>query len=577
VYWRNGKLVANFSGAVLPFKNLPTRPFAPWEGSMADRIRRYTFAAIALPLLLIAMPGLARANTIVVNTLDAGSDAFPLCTLEDAVLAANTQTIHGGCPAGTGNNDTIEFIATGTIFPDNTLTINNSSEQLSIIGPTFGCAGAGPCGITINGLHHMGLIDIEGGVLDLQNLTLAQGFTLGGGGVFANNSLVGIEDCTFVGNEALDGGAIGAEDSLIFIINDTFVGNAAEEGGAIFNDDAEMGISNSTFSRNQAETGNGADIVTATGSTVAINSIFANSISSSNCAGPLGDDGYNISDDNSCGFAPPSVNNSTTLNLDPLGLQNNGGPTETVKLETGSQAIDFIPIASCITFFGGPVTTDQRLFNRPDHGESFCDVGAYESGAAAPIVIAPKTERVQIARSGSSNSDQVNMGFTFIYNGDPDCDIPTGGDEDALNSGVGLALFGGTCASLPTNGLILYLDPFQVHTVNHQQYGTLFQAFGTETVSARMVALPKPSGACGAWTLNLEVAGLDTPAMGLGGTGPFALVVTDLDGDQTKVGVAQALTLADIIGDAALCFDVTNAVVGSQTPPPPHHGVRGRR
>jgi hypothetical protein len=53
--------------------------------------------------------------------------------------------------------------------------------------------------------------------------------------------------------------------------------------------------------------------------------------------------------------------------------------------------------------------------------------------------------------------------------------------------------------------------------------------------------------------------------------------VTDLDGDQTKVGVAQALTLADIIGDAALCFDVTNAVVGSQTPPPPHHGVRGRR
>jgi hypothetical protein len=45
---------------------------------MADRIRRYTFAAIALPLFLIAMAGLARANTIIVNTLDSGSDAFPL-------------------------------------------------------------------------------------------------------------------------------------------------------------------------------------------------------------------------------------------------------------------------------------------------------------------------------------------------------------------------------------------------------------------------------------------------------------------------------------------------------------------
>ena len=542
---------------------------------MADRNRRYTFAAIALPFLLIAMAGLARANTIIVNTLDAGSDTFPLCTLEDAVLAANTQSIHGGCPAGTLNNDTIEFIVTGTIFPDNTLTLNNPNENLTIMGPTFGCAGTGPCGITINGLHHMLLVDAEGTELALENLTLANGEFFAPGGLLANGSIVGVENCTFVSNIAEEGGAIGAEDSLVFIINDTFVGNGAGVGGAILNVDAEIGISNSTFSGNQANTTSGADIATETGSTVVINSIFANSITGGNCAGLLGDDGYNISDDNSCGFVPPSVNNSTTLNLDPLGLQNNGGPTQTVKLEAGSQAIDRIPIKSCITFFGGPVTTDQRLFNRPDDGESFCDVGAYESGGAAPIVIAPKTERVQIARSGSSNSDKVNMGFTFIYNGDPDCDIPTGGDEDALNSGVGVALFGGTCASLPASGLVLYLNPFVVHTVNHQQYGTLFQNFGTETVSARMVALPKPSGACGAWTLNLEVAGLDTPAMGLGGTGPFALVVTDLHGDRLDVGVEHALTLADITGDAALCFDVTNAIVGSQTPPP-GHGVRRR-
>ena len=79
------------------------------------------------------------------------SQPFPLCTLEDAVLAANTQSIHGGCPSGTRNDDTIEFIVTGTIFPDNTLTINNTNELLDIIGPTFGCAGSGPCGIAIDG------------------------------------------------------------------------------------------------------------------------------------------------------------------------------------------------------------------------------------------------------------------------------------------------------------------------------------------------------------------------------------------------------------------------------------------
>ena len=546
---------------------------------MADRIRRYAFAAIALPLFLVAMAGLVRANTIIVNTLDSGSDAFPLCTLEDAVLSANTQMAHGGCTEGFGNFDAIEFIVTGTIFPDNTLTLNNEMGVVTIIGPTFGCVGTGPCGITIDGLHNMQLIDDEGTALLLQNLTFTHGSSEVGGAIFAFGSNVGIEDCTFVDNAALGGGAFAGEDNpRVFFLNDTFTGNSAELGGAIFNEVGDIGVSNCTFSANQA--GGGADIATpGMGATIANSTIFANSTGLNNCDGVV-DNGYNISDDNSCSFSGTSKNNNSTLDLDPLGLQNNGGPTQTIALKSGSQAIDFIPIASCFTFLDAPVTNDQRLFARPDSDggvpESFCDAGAYESGAVAPIVLAPKTERVQIARSSATNSDQVNMAFTFIYNGDPDCDVPTGGDEDALNSGVGVALFGGTCAALPSSGLILYLDPFSVHKVNKQQYGSLFQVLGNETVSARMVALPAPTGACGAWALNLEVAGLDTKAMGLGGTGPFALVVTDLDGDQLRVGIAaQALTLADILGDAAGCFDITNAVVGNQIPTP-GHGVRRR-
>lgn len=539
---------------------------------MADRNRRTTMAAIALPVLLIAMAGLARANTIVVNTLDSGSQPFPLCTLEDAVAAANTQTIQGGCPQGTGNDDTIEFIVTGTIFPDNTLTIDNTSETLFIEGPPFG-------GITIDGQNTIELVDAEGTDLEAQNLTFTHGSSDFGGAIFAGDSLIGIEDCTFVNNGALGGGAFAGDDSLAFFLNDTFTGNSAELGGGIFDEDSLVGVSNCTFAANLA--GGGADIASETlGETEANSTIFA-STGGNNCDG-VTDDGYNISNDNSCGFTPPSVNNSATLDLDPMGLQNNGGPTQTIALESGSQAIDFVPLASCLGPFGAPVTDDQRLFNRPDSDggvpESFCDAGAYESGAVAPIVLAPNSERLQIARSGAANSDNVNTAFTFIYNGDPDCDISTGGDEDALNSGVGVALFEGSCANLPPSGLVLYLDPFQVHTVNHEQYGTLFQSFGPETVSARMVALPTPAGACGAWTLNLEVAGLDTPALGLGGNGPFALVVTDVYGDVEEVGVAtQALTLADIYGDAAGCFDITNAIVGNQIPTPSHSVRRGVR
>ncbi len=152
------------------------------------------------------------------------------------------------------------------------------------------------------------------------------------------------------------------------------------------------------------------------------------------------------------------------------------------------------------------------------------------------------------------------MGLTFTANGDPDCDLGVGGDEDALNNGVGIGLFQGTCASLPFNGLFLDLSPFQVHTVNHQQYGTLFESAGPITVSARLVALTPPAGLCGKWTLNLEVSGLNTSSTSedLGGTNPFAVLISDES-------------------DAESCFDVTNAIVGSQIPKPSHSVRRGVR
>ena len=61
-----------------------------------------------------------------------------------------------------------------------------------------------------------------------------------------------------------------------------------------------------------------------------------------------------------------------------------------------------------------------------------------------------------------------------------------------------------------------------------------------------MVAMPAPAGTCGEWTLNLEVAGLHTPALGLGGNNPFALEL--MDSDLHSFG----------------CFNINNAIVGTQ-------------
>ena len=145
-----------------------------------------------------------------------------------------------------------------------------------------------------------------------------------------------------------------------------------------------------------------------------------------NCNDTFTDANYNISDDNSCNFtmAPSgtSINNSTKLHLDPAGLQNNGGPTNTIALEPNSQAVDFIPVADCTdqSLPAVQLMTDQRGFPRPDPGNpNFCDAGAFEL-QTMPVVISSNGERVQIARSTAPNSDQVNMAFTFDRDWIPD-------------------------------------------------------------------------------------------------------------------------------------------------------------
>jgi len=312
----------------------------------------------------------------------------------------------------------------------------------------------------------------------------------------------------------------------------------------------------------------GGGIENGVGGTVTLKgTILADESSGGNCAlpdmpvliSPITDDGYNISDDDSCGFtmAPSgtSINNSTTLNLDPAGLANNGGPTKTIALEPNSQAVDFIPVAECTdqsTPTPLPLTTDQRGFPRPDPGNpNFCDAGAFEL-QTMPVVISSNGERVQIARSTAPDSDQVNMAFTFTEIGSPACDAA----DDAFN-GFTVLLRSGSCGALVDDAsLELMLEPWAVHTVNRQSYGTIFQSMPPETVSARMVQLPTPAApACGEWTVNIEVAGVDTSGLG---NGPFALILSNPDGNTG-------------------CFDVTNAIVGNQIDPPIRTVRRGVR
>jgi hypothetical protein len=87
--------------------------------------------------------------------------------------------------------------------------------------------------------------------------------------------------------------------------------------------------------------------------------------------------GYNLSSDSTCNFSGAGDLNNTNPMLGPL--QNNGGPTATMALLSGSPAIDAGNPTGCTDGQGHLLKTDQRGRPRPDTEDiSGCDMGAYE-------------------------------------------------------------------------------------------------------------------------------------------------------------------------------------------------------
>jgi len=169
----------------------------------------------------------------------------------------------------------------------------------------------------------------------------------------------------------------------------------------------------------------------------------------------------------------------------------------------------------------------------------------------ADIVVSASGERLQIVNSSNPAENQLNTSFTFTENAFT-CDA----GDDAFN-GIDVTIEKGSCAALSGDFIEFLLDPWVVHTVNHQTYGTLSIIDPPETLSARMVELPTPAApACGEWTINLEFAGFDLSFLGDGPS--FALILRNPDGDTG-------------------CFDITNAIVGNPIDPPTSAVRRGVR
>ncbi|MDQ3704986.1 MAG: Ig-like domain-containing protein [Chloroflexota bacterium] len=391
-------------------------------------------AASVLMAVVIAAPAQA-APFSVTNTADSGEGS-----LRQAISDANASA----------GEDTINFDPS---LSGQTITLGS---QLPAITDGAGLViDGGSANITVSGnsavrVFAVGTPTISGAKLTLNNLTVANGRSILGGGILneSSNTLT-VSNSTLSGNNANEGfasggGGIWNNGGMLTVSNSTLSGNSANyAGGGIHNNSpGTLTVSNSTLSGNSVtdvDYGKGGGISSNGGSVTLKNTIVANSPSGGSCYGTITNGGYNLDSDGSCGFGTTnySLSGTTATPLDPqLGsLANNGGPTLTHALLAGSPAIDKGSSFSA--------TIDQRGLPRPSNfvgivnADDGSDIGAFES-QAPPDTTAPKVTNTTVPAAGAMQvGPGVNVTATFTEAMDA---RTTDGDPSTIN-GTTVKLF----------------------------------------------------------------------------------------------------------------------------------------
>jgi Dockerin type I domain len=195
-----------------------------------------------------------------------------------------------------------------------------------------------------------------------------------------------VRDSTLDGNTAGDeGGALYLAAGELHLVNTTVSGNSAPKGGGIYVAGGQLYLENATVAGNSAGTvagGGGLYNASALSAANFVNTILASNHQSGgqfavegNCTGLLTSQGHNVygvDDQADCSIQGGGVTFGDPL-LAPL--QDNGGPTPTRALYTGSPAIDTGDPAGCMSQLV-TLTADQRGVKRPIG--TACDIGAYE-------------------------------------------------------------------------------------------------------------------------------------------------------------------------------------------------------
>jgi len=326
--------------------------------------------------------------TISDNTADDGGGLyydFGNVTMTDCIVSDNEANYGGGIYNYRG-----DVTMTGCTVSDND-AVNSQGGGILSEGGTLEMTN---CTISGNKANYSGggLRSADGSVVTMTNCTISNNTAaLRGGGIM--NEILGdvtMTGCTISGNKAgYAGGGIDNISGKLTMTNCTISGNDAEQGGGgglhvshwAMMPEYIVSLNNCTISNNTAEYGGGID-----------NDLGSSYPVRLTCTIVYGNTAVDY-DDNINGYYT-NIGGESIVD-EPLGsapnpllgpLQNNGGPTETHALLTGSPAID-----ACVNEC--TVVTDQRGLPRPIDGDydgiPYCDVGAYEKQPPVGGIVEP--------------------------------------------------------------------------------------------------------------------------------------------------------------------------------------------
>jgi hypothetical protein len=358
----------------------------------------------------------SSSGNLVLNnlTLKNGVSDFGAAIYNSGKTTANSVTFSNNfatsCGGGISNNGG-ESTVNNSTFSGNSATgsgggIFNSSGSVIINASNLSSNSAGSGGgvqnnalMTINNSTisenlGAGIYNFVGATLTIRDSTISGNQATYGGGI-GNNGSMTVSSSTISGNKStyFYGGGIGnGNGGILTVSNSTISGNSGPYYGGGISNWGTVTISSSTLSDNAAVWGGGG-IYNYSGDLELGNSIVAGNSATDapDLGGTITSLGYNLVGSTSGAILTGTLTGNlidaaaSPLNLG--ALANNGGPTLTMALGTGSVAINAGNENLAVDVNGNPLTTDQRGSGFPRVAGSTVDIGAFEAAVVKTIVV----------------------------------------------------------------------------------------------------------------------------------------------------------------------------------------------